>query len=625
MSARTTVVFVHGDGGPKERHWLDALDGRLRKLGMPALAQEADVDVVDVRYDDALIGLDDEPPVPRLVSKADRDDAARGAFDVRRADMSTWLARFDRPSSERALPFPDSARLQQVAKLGFDDVTAFTESSAARRRALRAVLGEIPTEGRVILIGHSLGSVVALACLTRLPEQVDVPLFLTIGSPLPLAMFAKPMRTESKDHFPYRRVGSWVNVYGTRDPIPMSRGMAAVYPQAIDHRIDIGYEHAAAAYVDTPVVATLIAGAAFPKESSSELARVGSEELVPVTDPNLTPILLRFQWLHAWADWASKDKQPELNARIQRAIHLLAADLEEQRHTIEDDWGQPLPQLPNLRREAALSFINLEVPDRLLLAQLVYLSQTRVETPFKAGDHKSESLSACRRTTWEAVRPGPAGRRDAEKADEVIIEAIVAAESCFSRANYWPWVAAGGLTLLALTGVGLVVAAPAGLAGAAAISATLAAFGPGGMVGGVATVATLTGTGTAATAGGVARGMSKEDRRDLREAGKSMALAQVLSQSPEGLRGALISMMATALACRYFFLEDAGSETWDSLVLMEEACARAASHVRGADDGSKHSPLNQWNEKRQDCQKALVWMTKHDLGPQDPFYRQLPG
>ena len=40
------------------------------------------------------------------------------------------------------------------------------------------------------------------------------------------------------------------------------------------------------------------------------------------------------------------------------------------------------------------------------------------------------------------------------------------AEDCFARKNYWPWVAAGGLTLLALTGVGLAFAAPAGLAGA---------------------------------------------------------------------------------------------------------------------------------------------------------------
>lgn len=133
--------------------------------------------------------------------------------------MSTWLAGFAPPSSERPLPFPDSAHLEKVAKLWFDDVSAFTESSAARGRTLgRVVLGDIPTDGRVILIGHSLGSVVALACLTRLPEKVDVPLFLTIGSPLPLVLFAKSMRTESRDHFPYRRVGCWVNVYGTRDP-----------------------------------------------------------------------------------------------------------------------------------------------------------------------------------------------------------------------------------------------------------------------------------------------------------------------------------------------------------------------------------------------------------------------
>jgi hypothetical protein len=38
----------------------------------------------------------------------------------------------------------------------------------------------------------------------------------------------------------------------------------------------------------------------------------------------------------------------------------------------------------------------------------------------------------------------------------------------------------GGLLLLSLTGVGVAVAAPAGLAGAAVITGTLAAFGPGG-------------------------------------------------------------------------------------------------------------------------------------------------
>lgn len=620
MSDTTTVVFIHGDGGPKERHWLDALDSRLRKLGYPSLSQESDVAVVDVRYDHVLSGHDDEPPVPRQSSKADRGETAQQDYDLRKSGMSKLLASLAQPASERPLPLPDSAQVQKgAAWVRFDDVTAFCESSGARRRALRAVLDAIPTSGRVVLIGHSLGSVVALASLTRLPVDVEVPLLLTIGSPLANSMFTKRLRTESKEHFPYARVGTWVNVYGGHDIVTGSRGVSAAYPPALDHRISIGLEHAATAYADSPVVATLVADAVFPRTVGTELARATSEELVPVLDPALMPILLRFQWLHAWSSWAGGAKDPDLAARIQRAIHLLASDMEEQRATIQNDWGQELPALPNLRREAALEFSSMHVDDRVLLAQLVFLSQTRVETPFKAGDHKGDSVAACRRATWVAVRPGPSGRRDAEKANEAIAQAISEAEDCFARKNYWPWVAAGGLTLLALTGVGLAFAAPAGLAGAAAISATLAAFGPGGMVGGVATVATLTGTGSAAAASGVARGLSKDDKRDLREAGKSMALAQVLAQSPEGLRGALISMLATARACQLFFLDDPGSETWDSLVQMDEACARAADHVRGADDGSRHSPLSQWTEKRQDCQKALAWMTKMGLGPADPF------
>lgn len=619
MTVRTTVVFIHGNGGPKQRHWQDALDARLRKLGKPTLAQESDIDVIDVQYDDVLIGLDDEPAVPRLYTKADRSDDARRGYELRKNDQARALSIAAQPLTERALPFPDNARFEEISKLRFADVKKYTASAAARRRALRAVLASIPERGRVIVIGHSLGSVVSLALLSRLPDEVEVPLYLTIGSPLGLSVFVKAMRTEAKEHFPYARIGSWVNVYGARDAVTGFRGVSAAYPQALDQRIDIGAEHGAASYMDSPVVASLVADALFPATPGKEIARTRSEELVLKLDPVLLPILLRFQWLHAWSSWAGKNKEPELNARLQRAIHLLASDIEEQRRSIQADWDQPLPLLPNLRRESALTFTGLEVPDRVLLGQLVFLSQTRVETPFKAGDQKGDSLDACRRATWAAVRPGPSGRRDAEKANEAVVEAIGDAESCFARKNYWPWVAAGGLTLLALTGVGLVVAAPAGLAGAAAISATLAAFGPGGMVGGVATVATLTGTGSAAAASGVARGLSKDDKRDLREAGKSLALTQLLSQSPEGLRGALISMLATARACQLFFLDDPGSETWDSLVQMDEACARAADHVRGADDGSRHSPLSQWTEKRQDCQKALTWMTKMGLGPADPF------
>lgn len=618
MNEKTTVVFIHGDGGPGLRHWQDTLDARMRVLGLPSLAQESDVDVVNVRYDHVLDGLDDEPAVPRTDTKELRGEAARVEYELRQAAAAEVLARFGQDLSEKPLPFPDSRHLQALTKLYFTDVKKFTESPGARRRTLQAVLDALPDHGRVVIIGHSLGSVVALAAVTRLPDNIDVPLLLTIGSPLALDLFAKT-RVETRDHFPYGRVGCWVNVYGTRDPVTGSRGVAARHPQALDYRLDIGVEHSAIHYLDSPAVATLISTQVFPPTApGTEVARTAAEDLVLSPDPALMPILLRFQWLHAWADWARRYKAPELNARLQRAIHLLATDIEDQRLAIQRDWGEDLPALPNLRREAALSVSSLDIPDRVLLAQLVFLSQTCVETPLKVGEHKGESRPECRRAVWTAVRPGSAGRRDAEKASNVVGQSISEAEECFARTNYWPWVAAaGGLALLALTGVGLAFAAPAGLAGAAAITSTLAAFGPGGMVGGVATVAALTGTGSAAAASGVARGMSKSERKDLRDAGKTMALAQVLSEQPEGLRGALISMLATARACQLFYLDDPGSETWDSIVLMEDACTRMADRVRGADDGSKGSPYNHWREKADDCRKALTWMSRKGLGPQD--------
>ena len=101
----------------------------------------------------------------------------------------------------------------------------------------------------------------------------------------------------------------------------------------------------------------------------------------------------------------------------------------------------------------------------------------------------------------------------------------------------WQWIAlGGGIALLALTCVGLAVAVPTGLAGAAAITATLAAFGPGGMVGGMATIAALTGTGMAAAAAGAAG--VKPGHETVKQLTAALAEAE-----PEQLR----SLLATTI------------------------------------------------------------------------------
>src|SRR6266487_4158568 len=66
----------------------------------------------------------------------------------------------------------------------FRDVAAYLDRNEIRQLVLDTVLERFPTSGRVVLVSHSLGTVVAMDLLTRLPDQVEVAQLVTAGSPL---------------------------------------------------------------------------------------------------------------------------------------------------------------------------------------------------------------------------------------------------------------------------------------------------------------------------------------------------------------------------------------------------------------------------------------------------------
>jgi hypothetical protein len=96
---------------------------------------------------------------------------------------------------------------------------------------------------------------------------------------------------------------------------------------------------------------------------------------------------------------------------------------------------------------------------------------------------------------------------------EGVIAAVKESKAVLQETGFrWgPVLITAGIGLLAATGVGLAIAVPAGLAGAAAIASTLATFGPGGMVGGIATLTALTGAASVMTGVGVAVELSPHD------------------------------------------------------------------------------------------------------------------
>src|ERR1019366_5472038 len=69
-------------------------------------------------------------------------------------------------------------------------VRRYQDQRDCRWAAQRAVLDQLPKSGSIILIAHSLGSVVAVDLLTKLHPNLRVDLLVTIGSPLAI----KPVR-----------------------------------------------------------------------------------------------------------------------------------------------------------------------------------------------------------------------------------------------------------------------------------------------------------------------------------------------------------------------------------------------------------------------------------------------
>lgn len=113
------------------------------------------------------------------------------------------------------------------------DVWFYLTRSAIRREVNAIVGDQLSCGGRTIVIAHSLGSVVAYDLL-REAEDLDIPLFLTVGSPLGIGAVRK--RVKPVVHPP--SVGRWFNARDERDVValyPLTGKHFGCDPQPVDH------------------------------------------------------------------------------------------------------------------------------------------------------------------------------------------------------------------------------------------------------------------------------------------------------------------------------------------------------------------------------------------------------
>ena len=147
--------------------------------------------------------------------------------------------------------------LRQVRRYLRDpELKARVDGIVARKMADDAV-------GRArILVGHSLGSVVAWEFVRQHPEH-ELALLVTLGAPLGLRMVRSRLPEQGRTGEVPQRVRWWVNVRDLGDPVACAGDLAAWWPGVEDRYVENGRDdaHNACRYLSKAETGSAIAGA----------------------------------------------------------------------------------------------------------------------------------------------------------------------------------------------------------------------------------------------------------------------------------------------------------------------------------------------------------------------------
>jgi subtilisin family serine protease len=289
-----------------------------------------------------------------------------------------------------------------LAKFMFPDAVDFLLDATWRDRACQAFADEMQSAGpgKKIVIGHSLGTMVALESLNRSaqlsPVTRDVDLWATLGSPLGMAAFRKKMAAwtgSEKLKFP-PNVNRWVNMADDYDIAAFQAldlsgvidygGHAKTDFQNLNHEGGVFNHclpdrHRVVGYLDNSkvreVVATATGGAWFKSPLHSKNMSSDLQRLYAANTGARLPVLLELSFddadtsanldtartaLLASIEKAVKATQSKLaDAEIDPLRHFVAAKLteEEARFVIAQQAGEvdgaPSPTLKRVWRNAS--------------------------------------------------------------------------------------------------------------------------------------------------------------------------------------------------------------------------------------------------------------------------------
>jgi endonuclease G len=111
-----------------------------------------------------------------------------------------------------------------VIALFFRDVAAYLDRPGVRTAVLDAVRQTLPSTGRVVLVTHSLGTVVGMDLLGDLDPALDVAMLVTAGSPLGMDSVFRRLLSGGPNR--PARVRRWVNAFCAPDPVAIGCPLA---------------------------------------------------------------------------------------------------------------------------------------------------------------------------------------------------------------------------------------------------------------------------------------------------------------------------------------------------------------------------------------------------------------
>lgn len=485
-----TLVYIHGRGhkAPRKQIWRDGLAVGLSRAGYdvdPTGLESISRAATYAAFLNPGVTIDKAPHPQR---EAVTMDAARIALEDRNEEVRSRIGP-GLPLGAKGKVIGRLSRQQgitdQLVKQKFADVARYLDEEDRRRRILTEIRQQLPTQGHVILIGHSLGSIIALDLLRDWPSELQIDVLLTMGSPAGLSKMQAHLR-EFRDYLPADQIGVWINAFDSDDPITGGNGLAPIYGDlVVDHHVENGGmrdNHDVDRYLEH-VTLSLIVG---PRIADY----LDLPEPKPVRLPE-DPVQAA-----AWLDRALGCRlRDELVARAKtqqgRAGRLLAR--EQLRGTANRAFDVP----PATNLADHVEELASGLPSSTRLKVLIQLRATRPFAPFDLDvDEGDELLGAlvsiaedlgCSAQLMQDVHHAVSQAAGAQDSSRKLGAALVSGVAAVAVA-------------VATSGVGL--AAAPGLAGAAAISSGLSGLGA--LVGGSMAAGLFVTAGAGAASSGLA-------------------------------------------------------------------------------------------------------------------------